>query len=169
LPPPARAKLKLIPPDMPETPADDPGPLRFGLSARLRGIFRCVSCQADGGLDVPLCFGSASTKGVHAKDQTLAEQSGRASSVTHFAHLVFLFFLLARKACHWRTQLIVTWDAYALCFLTLAWTRILTAVPRVAVRLTRLQPTSRKPIFVFVVAPVCASLASVACSAWRKE
>jgi uncharacterized membrane protein len=76
-----------------------------------------------------------------------------------FALVVFLFI---RRACHWRTQLIATWDAYAFCFLALAWTRILTAVPRVAVRLTRLQPTSRKLIFVFVVAAACASLTAVA-------
>ncbi|MGB8341635.1 MAG: DUF1345 domain-containing protein [Chthoniobacterales bacterium] len=75
-----------------------------------------------------------------------------------FAFLVFLF---VRRACHWRTQLIATWDAFAFCFLTLTWTRILTAVPRVAVQLTRLQPISRKLIFVFVVAAACASLASV--------
>jgi uncharacterized membrane protein len=76
-----------------------------------------------------------------------------------FALIVFLF---VKSAFQWRTQLIVTWDAYALCFLALAWTRILTAEPRVAIRLTRLQPTSRKLIFVFVVAAACASLSAVA-------
>jgi uncharacterized membrane protein len=76
-----------------------------------------------------------------------------------FALIVFLF---VKNAFRWRTQLIVTWDAYALCFLGLAWTRILTAQARVAVRLTRLQPTSRKLIFIFVVAAACASLTSVA-------
>jgi len=62
----------------------------------------------------------------------------------------------------WRTQLIATWDAYALSVLALTWTRIVTAQPRVVVRLSTLQPTSRKLIFLFVVVAACASLGSVA-------
>ncbi|MGH8095108.1 MAG: DUF1345 domain-containing protein [Chthoniobacterales bacterium] len=76
-----------------------------------------------------------------------------------FALIVFLFM---KRAYHWRTLLIVTWDAYALCFLVLAWTRILTAEPRAAVRLAKLQPTSRRVIFFFVVGAACASLTAVA-------
>src|SRR4029077_264027 len=69
--------------------------------------------------------------------------------------------LVLRGHLLWRTQLIATWDAYALCLLALAWTRIITAQPRLVVRLTTLQPTSRKLIFIFVIVAACASLASV--------
>ena len=62
----------------------------------------------------------------------------------------------------WRTLLITTWDACAACLLMLAWTRILTAQPRVVVRLATLQSTGRKVILLFVVIAACASLASVA-------
>src|SRR5450432_3037956 len=70
-------------------------------------------------------------------------------------------FLVLRGHLLWRTQLIATWDAYALSVLTLAWTRIITAQPRLVVRLTTLQPISRKLIFLFVVTAACASLTSV--------
>lgn len=70
-------------------------------------------------------------------------------------------FLVSKGHLHWRTHLIATWDAYALCVLALAWTRIITAQPRLVVRLTTLQPTSRKLIFLFVVAATCASLTAV--------
>jgi len=70
-------------------------------------------------------------------------------------------FLVLWGRLQWRTQLIATWDAYALCVLALAWTRIITAQPRQVVRLATLQPTSRKLIFLFVIAAACASLTSV--------
>ena len=73
-----------------------------------------------------------------------------------------LVFVLLRGHFQFRTQLIATWDAYAVCLLGLAWTRIVTAQPRMVVRLTTLQPTSRKLIFGFVVVAAYASLASVA-------
>ena len=63
---------------------------------------------------------------------------------------------------HWRRLTIVTWDAYALSVLGLAWMRIVTAEPRVVVRLATLQPSSRKLIFLFVITAACASLGSVA-------
>jgi uncharacterized membrane protein len=69
--------------------------------------------------------------------------------------------LVLRGHLLWRTQLIATWDAYAVCLLALAWTRIITAQPRLVVRLATLQPTSRKLIFLFVIVAACASLASV--------
>jgi uncharacterized membrane protein len=71
-------------------------------------------------------------------------------------------FLVLNGHLVWRTRLIATWDAYALCVLALAWTRITTAQPRLVVRLATLQPTSRKLIFLFVIVAACASLASVA-------
>jgi len=70
--------------------------------------------------------------------------------------------LVLRGHLLWRTQLIATWDAYALCLLALAWTRIVTAQTRVVAQLAKLQPTSRKLIFIFVIVAACASLASVA-------
>jgi uncharacterized membrane protein len=78
--------------------------------------------------------------------------------------LVFaaLVFVLLQGHLQWRTRLIATWDAYALCLLGLAWTRIITAQPRMVVRLTTLQPISRGLIFAFVVVAAYASLASVA-------
>ena len=76
-----------------------------------------------------------------------------------FATVAFLVF---KGHLLWRTLLIATWDAYALCVLVLAWIRIVTAQPRVVVRLATLQPGSRKLIFLFVVFAACASLASVA-------
>ena len=54
-----------------------------------------------------------------------------------FATVAFLVF---KGHLLWRTLLIATWDAYALCVLVLAWIRIVTAQPRVVVRLTTLQP-----------------------------
>ena len=71
-------------------------------------------------------------------------------------------FVLMHGHLLWRTQLIATWDIYAACVLGLAWTRIITAQPRVVVRLATLQPWGRKLIFLFVVVAACASLASVA-------
>ncbi len=71
-------------------------------------------------------------------------------------------FVALRGHFLWRTELIATWDVYSLCFLLLTWTRILTAEPRVVVRLSTLQPTGRRLIFLFVVVAACASLASVA-------
>jgi len=47
-------------------------------------------------------------------------------------------FLVSEGHLLWRTRLIATWDAYALCVLSLAWARIVTAQPRVVVRLTTL-------------------------------
>jgi uncharacterized membrane protein len=59
-------------------------------------------------------------------------------------------------------QLIVTWDAYAVCLLVLAWMRIFTAEPRVVNRLSTLQHTSRTLIFGFVLTAACASMGAVA-------
>jgi uncharacterized membrane protein len=73
-----------------------------------------------------------------------------------------IVFLALQGQLLWRTRLIATWDAYALCLLGLAWTRIVTAQPRVVVRLATLQPSSRKLILIFVIVAACASLASVA-------
>jgi uncharacterized membrane protein len=73
-----------------------------------------------------------------------------------------LFAIASRGHLAWRTQLITTWDAYALSVLAMAWTRIFTAEPRVVVRLAKLSPSSRNLIYLFVVVAACASLAAVA-------
>ena len=70
-------------------------------------------------------------------------------------------FLLSSGSLHGRTHWIVTWDSYAVCLLTLAWMRIVTSEPRVVLRLTTLQPTSRILIFLMVSFAACASLAAV--------
>ncbi|MEA3208660.1 MAG: hypothetical protein QOE70_1717 [Chthoniobacter sp.] len=59
-------------------------------------------------------------------------------------------------------RLIVSWDAYALCFSGFAWTRIFAARPKVIVRLARIRYTSRKLILLFVLFAACASLGAVA-------
>lgn len=69
--------------------------------------------------------------------------------------------LVAERFLPWRPLLIVTWDGYTFCFLLLAWIRIVTAEAATAIRLTKLQPTSRKLIFAFVVLAAFASLAAV--------
>jgi len=61
----------------------------------------------------------------------------------------------------WGKHLILTWDAFALCLLALAWARILTARPEAVLRTARLQHSARKWIFLFVLAAACASLAAV--------
>lgn len=76
-----------------------------------------------------------------------------------FAAIVFLCTMGRLSPA---AQIIATWDAYAVCVLGLAWTRILTAQPRVVTRLARLTHTNRMLIFVFVLAAACTSLAAVA-------
>ena len=71
-------------------------------------------------------------------------------------------FLGLKGHLNLRMQCIVTWDSYAFCVLALAWMRIVTAQPRVVLRLATLQHSSRKLIFFFVMVSACASLAAVA-------
>ena len=61
----------------------------------------------------------------------------------------------------WSRHLILSWDAFALSLLALAWARILPALPKVVLLTARLQHTARKWIFVFVLAAACASLGAV--------
>jgi uncharacterized membrane protein len=58
-------------------------------------------------------------------------------------------------------QLIAGWDAFALCFLALAWIRVLASQPHVVVRTARLQHSSRRLIFLFVLGGAVASLGAV--------
>jgi uncharacterized membrane protein len=73
-----------------------------------------------------------------------------------------IFFLASRGHLGWRVQLITTWNVYALCVLVMAWARILTAQPRMVVRLAKLSRSSRTLIYYFVIVAACASLAAVA-------
>jgi uncharacterized membrane protein len=72
---------------------------------------------------------------------------------------VIAFFLATRFSL--AARLIITWDAYAVSLLALAWTRILTAKPRELIRLASLQHTSRMLIFGFIIAAACASFGAV--------
>src|SRR5580704_1094535 len=56
---------------------------------------------------------------------------------------------IARLEAHHR--LIVSWDAYAACFLFLAWTRFFSISPRDVARIATLQHASRMVIFVGVL------------------
>lgn len=58
-------------------------------------------------------------------------------------------------------QLIVGWNGYAISFLMLAWTRIITAPPSTVVRVATLEHSSRKLVFAFVLTAACASLGAV--------
>ncbi len=84
----------------------------------------------------------------------------------HRFAITFLFAALVCTAVTGRISLakqtIVTWDAYAFCYLALSWAPILTTQPRVAIRLAKLQHSSRMFIFAFVLVAACASLGAVA-------
>lgn len=59
-------------------------------------------------------------------------------------------------------QLVVSWDAFTFCVLTLAWIRMATGDAANCVRSAKLQDSSRTLIFFFVVASACVSLFAVA-------
>jgi uncharacterized membrane protein len=59
-------------------------------------------------------------------------------------------------------RLILGWDAYAACFLALAWTRIFSITPKEVVKMATLQHTSRMIIFVGVLIAACVSMVAVA-------
>ncbi len=83
----------------------------------------------------------------------------------HRFGIAFTFALAVVATVHgrWRLplELIAGWDAFALAFLTLAWTRMIRAQPHVLARLARLQHASRTLLFVFVLCGAVASLAAV--------
>ena len=58
-------------------------------------------------------------------------------------------------------KLILSWDAFTLCLLALAWARIVTAQPKVVLRTARLQHSARRCIFLFGLTAALASLAAV--------
>ena len=59
------------------------------------------------------------------------------------------------------TQTIATWDAFALCILSLAWLTILATPPAKLRERARTQDVGRTVIFVFVVIAACAGLFAV--------
>ena len=61
----------------------------------------------------------------------------------------------------WGKHLLLSWDAFTLCLLVLAWARILTAQPKIVHQTARLQYSARKSILLFVLSAACASLAAV--------
>lgn len=85
------------------------------------------------------------------------------------AHHRFIVSLGVALVCYasffghlkWEKHLILSWDTFSLCLLALAWARILTAQPKVVLHTARLQHSTRKWIFVFVLTAACASLAAV--------
>ena len=86
------------------------------------------------------------------------------------AHHRLLVSIIVAAACSpviaslvsgWGRRLILSWDAFALSLLALAWARILTAQPKIVLRTARLQHSTRKWIFLFVLAAACAGLGAV--------
>ncbi|MEI6562079.1 MAG: DUF1345 domain-containing protein [Verrucomicrobiota bacterium] len=58
-------------------------------------------------------------------------------------------------------QMVVIWNAFSLCVLALAWVRMVTARPLESLRTAKLQDSSRRVIFLFVLLAACASLFAV--------
>ena len=85
------------------------------------------------------------------------------------AHHRFLISFLVGLICYalffghmqWGKHLILSWDAFTLSLMVLAWARILSAQPSAVFRTARLQHTARKWILLFVLSAACASLAAV--------
>jgi len=73
-----------------------------------------------------------------------------------------LTFLALGRSLTLPFRLIIGWDAYAACFLALAWTRMLSISPHVVVRIATLQHTSRIIIFLGALLAACVSLIAVA-------
>jgi uncharacterized membrane protein len=63
---------------------------------------------------------------------------------------------------HWPTRAIVTWNAYSLTLIALAWVTIVSANPNEVARTAVLQDTGRRMIFVFVIIAAVASVFAVA-------
>ena len=57
--------------------------------------------------------------------------------------------------------LVTIWNTFALCVLALAWLRIVTAQPGESLRTAKLQDSSRRTIFLFVILAACVSLFAV--------
>jgi len=58
-------------------------------------------------------------------------------------------------------QLVTVWNAFSIAVLALVWTRILSAKPRESLKTAKLQDSSQKTIFAFVVMAACISIFAV--------
>ena len=72
-----------------------------------------------------------------------------------------LAYFVAGTQVHFRTQTIVTWNAFAAAALACAWWEIFVSSPSVVVRTAKLQDSSRMLIFLFVIVAAFASLFAV--------
>lgn len=70
-------------------------------------------------------------------------------------------YFVAGTQVHFRTQIIVTWNAFAAATLACAWWEIFVSSPSVVVRTVKLQDSSRTLIFLFVIVAAFASLFAV--------
>lgn len=90
----------------------------------------------------------------------IAKQDARHRVAISFLIAAFVWFGL-RGRVETPTQSIITWDAFALCVLVLAWLTIITTPPeKLRVRAQR-QDLSHILIFIFVVVAACAGLFAV--------
>jgi len=78
-----------------------------------------------------------------------------------FSAVVAGLVAIATHGLRLPVQLVVIWNAFSLCVLALAWVRIVTARPLESLRTAKLQDSSRRMIFLFVLLAVCASLFAV--------
>ena len=79
-----------------------------------------------------------------------------------FSTVVTLFVAVATQGkVRLPLQIVAIWNTFSLCFLALAWTRIITARPRESLKTAKWQDTSQKMIFLFVILAACASIIAV--------
>jgi uncharacterized membrane protein len=76
--------------------------------------------------------------------------------------VAFIVFLASFKVEHLPFRIILTWNAFALTGILLAWSRIILADAKEAVASAKLQDTSRSIIFTTVLLGACGSLFAVA-------
>jgi uncharacterized membrane protein len=70
-------------------------------------------------------------------------------------------FFLTGSHLKFAYQIIVTWNAFAWCSITLTWLRIVFADARASVQSAKLQDAGRTAIFIFVILSILASLLAV--------
>jgi uncharacterized membrane protein len=90
----------------------------------------------------------------------IAKQDARHRIVISFAIAAFVWFALQGRV-QTSTQSIVTWDAFALCVLGLAWLTIITTPPEKLRARAQKQDLSHILIFIFVLMAACAGLFAV--------
>ena len=72
-----------------------------------------------------------------------------------------LVAVATRGRLHIPMQLVAIWNAFSLSVLAQAWLRIVTARPRESLKTAKLQDSSQRMIFLFVVLAACVSLFAV--------